>query len=355
MKLLKNLTLLFAIFVCAFNAQANVYQVDGIELKFKRFNSQKIRSYAVDVATRRGFEKLLKNIVPQEYNMTELFESIDLKKTDVVEKLNIIHEVNVKGKYEATFDILYSKNKVQKILEQRRIPFIQETMGDVLLLPIQQTSEQEFLLFDESNKFKDLLFTSLEDSLLINPVLAKGDLQEITTYNPQNILDDNNKSLVLELAKKYEASKALVVLLQKNDYQGQSLYQVTLKYFNFKDLTEENFIVLGKTLQQVTKQIAAKTKTIWQQNNMLEFNKPKRFVSMINTKGSLDELYSTINQLEKLKIVSNVKIKKLTTQFAFIQTDFFGSPQEFLSTAKNAKLNIFQASNNQWMIERVLD
>lgn len=355
MKLLKNLTLLLAIFAFAFTAEASVYQVNGIKTKFSKFNSQKIRSYAVDVATRRGFEKLLSNIVPQEYNIKELLESIDLKKTDVVDKLNIVDEVNIKGKYEATFDILYSKEKIKKLLQTRRIPFTQETMGNVLLLPIQQNANQSYLLFEDSNTFKNLLFAELENSLLINPVLAKGDLQEITTYNPQNILDENNSTNLQTLATKYEAEKTLIVLLQKNNYQEQSVYQVTLKYFNFTDQKEESFIVLGKNLKQATKEIAEKIKTLWQQKNLLEFNKPKRFVAMIKTSGNLENLYAVMEQTKKVKTVSSVKIKQLTMQSALVQTDFYGTPQEFLAAAKNARLNIFQNQEGQWVIERVLD
>lgn len=355
MKLLKKLTLLTAVLMASFSANASIYQVSGLELKFSKFNSQKIRSYAVDVATKRGFVKLLKNIIPQEYNVKEVLDSIDLKKVDVVEKLNIVNETNIKGKYEATFDILYSKDKIKHLLQERRIPFIQESMGKVLLLPIEQTAQQDYLLFEESNKLKNLLFSQLENSLLIKPVLAKGDLQEITTYNPQNILDKNSEGKVLELAKKYKSEKALIVKLQQNNYEDKSLYQVTLKYVNFTDLKEENFIVIGKNMQQVTKEIAEKIKTIWQQNNLLEFNKPKRFVAMVNTNGDLKELYSIINMLKKLKTVSDVKVKQLTTQFAFIQTDFYGTPKEFLSTAKNARVSIFQSENGQWLVERALD
>tara|TARA_Y100001960_G_C14781621_1_gene887265 strand:- start:4478 stop:5545 length:1068 start_codon:yes stop_codon:yes gene_type:complete len=353
MKLLKKITLVAAILLSTLSAQASVFQVNNIELKFKRFNAQKIRAYAVDVATKRGFEKLLTNIVPQEYDVKGLLESIDLKKVDVVEKLNIVSEVNVKGKYEAKFDILYSEDKIKKILKEKRVPFIQETMGDVLLLAVNQTANQDFLLFEESNVLKDLLFKNLKDSLLIKPVLPKGDLQEITTYNPQNILDANNEDKVLQLAKKYNADKAIVVLLQQNNYQDESLYQVTIKYINFDKLTEESFIVLGQDMKQVAKEIKTKIKTIWQQNNLLEFNKPKRFVAMINTASSLDNLYATIKKLEKMNIVSSVKIKQLTTQYAFIQTDFYGTPQEFLSSTEKAGLKIYQGTDGQWLVERI--
>lgn len=351
MKLLRFLTLFIATFALVGVAQANVFQVNGIETKFKKFNSQKIRSYAVDVATKRGFEKLLNNIVSPEYNIKELMETIDLKKTDVVEKLNIVNEVNVKGDYHATFDILYNKEKVKKILQERRVPYTQEAMGEVLLLPIQQNAKQEYLLFEESNQFKQMLFEQLENSLLISPILAKGDLQEITTYNPQNILDENNPANLENLTARYNTNKALIILLQQNNYQGQNLYQVTLKFFNIADLKEESFIVLGKDLQQVSKEIAEKIKTIWREKNTLEFNKPKRFVAMVQTVGNLDKLYSVINKIEKLNIVSSVKIKTLTTQYAFIQTDFYGQPNEFLTATKNADLNIFQSGNGQWVIQ----
>jgi len=356
MKFLKKFLLItLAIFGSIYTAQANVYQVNTIKVEFKRFNSQKIRGYAVDVATKRGFTKLLNNIVPQEYDVKQLIEAIDLKKTDVVEKVNINNEINVKGKYYAEIDILYNKEKVKQILQSKRIPFTQETMGNVLLLPILQDKNQDYSLFEDKNKFKDLLVKNLEDSLLITPLLAKGDLQEITTYNPQNILDENNSVDVLELATRYETNKSIIVLLQQNTYEDSNVNQVTIKYVGFGDLKEEKFIVLGKTLEEATKEVASKIKSIWQQNNLLEFNKPKRFVAMIKTKKSLDELYATKNQLESLKIVSSVKIKQITTDYAFVQTDFYGTPQEFLEAAKAKKLGIYQSNNSQWVIERILD
>jgi hypothetical protein len=351
--MLKNITLLITICIAAFNAQANVFQVNGIDLEFSKFNAQQIRSYAVDVATKRGFEKLLQNIIPSEYNVAEIISSIDLKKVDVVEKLNIIHEINVTGKYKATFDILYNKQVIKQILQEQRIPFIQETMGNVLLLPIQQTDDQEYLVFENTNQLKDLLFEDLKDSLLINPILAKGDLDEITTYNAQNILDDNNKSNIIDLAKKYNTDKAIIVFLQNNNYQDQNLYQVTLKFINFKNLQEESFIVLGQDIKQVTGEITGKIKTIWQSKNLLEFNKPKRFLAKINTAESLENLYATVDKLKNLKTVSTVQIMQLTTQYAFVQTDFYGTPQEFLESAKQANISIYQDNNKQWLIERL--
>ncbi|HAG52700.1 MAG TPA: hypothetical protein DCL21_02825 [Alphaproteobacteria bacterium] len=351
----KFLLITIAVFGSIYTAQASVYQVNTIKVEFKRFNSQKIRAYAVDVATKRGFTKLLNNIVPQEYDVKDVIESIDLKKTDVVEKLNINNEINVKGKYYAEIDILYNKEKIKQILQSRRIPFTQESMGTVLLLPILQDQNQEFSLFEDKNKFKDLLVKNLEGSLLITPLLAKGDLQEMTTYNPQNILDENNGANVLELATKYETNRAIIALLQQNTYEDSNINQVTIKYLGFDKMPEEKFIVLGKTLEEATKEVASKIKSLWQENNLLEFNKPKRFVAMIQTKKSLDELYATIDQLESLKTVSSVKIKQITTEYAFVQTDFYGTPQEFLAAAKSKKLGIYQSNNSQWVIERVLD
>ena len=356
MKLLKKSLLILAALVASINAQASVYQVNGLKLEFKRFNSQKIRSYAVDVATKRGFEKLLKSIVPAQYNVKEIIESVDLKKTEVVEKLNIVKEVNKKGLYQAEIDILYSAEKIKKILQAKRIPYTQETMGKVLLLPIEKSLETgKLVLFEDSNKLKDELVKSLSNSLLIEPVIAKGDLKEITTYNPQNVLDDNNKDNVLELATKYEANKAIVILLEKNNFDGNDMYQTTIKYINFDNMQDESTVIMAPNVEQAAKNIALKIKNTWQTNNLLEFNKPKRFIAMINTNNSLDELYETINHMKTLRIVSDVNIKQLTTTAAFVQTDFYGTPQEFLNKAKQKRLNIFQAENGQWIIERVLD
>lgn len=351
----KIMFMCIAVFVAISNAHANVYQVNDITVEFKRFNAQKIRSYAVDVATKRGFVQLLNNIIPQEYNVKELVDSIDLKKVDVVERLNIVEEINTKGKYFAKFDIIYSQDKIKTILRQKRIPYTQNTMGKVLILPIQQNKNLEYELFGETNKFKTYLFENLEKSLLIKPVMAKGDLQEITTYNPQNILDANNEDRVIQLATKYEANKSLVILLEQKDYEDKDLYQVTINFINFEDFKTETFIVIGKTLKQVSKEVSNKIINLWQQKNLIELNKPKRFVAMINTAGSIDELNATIEHLKTLKMVSAVKITNLTTQYAYVQTDFYGTPKEFLDTAKQTRLNIFKSDNGQWMIERVLD
>jgi hypothetical protein len=353
--LIKNLCLLLAFCLTAFTSQADDYHVKDITVEFKRFNSQKIRAYAVDVAIKRGFDKLLENIVPQEYNAKELAKQIDLKKVDIVEKFNITEEVNTKGRYFAKFDIIYSEEKIKKILQEKRIPYTQKAMGRVLLLPIQQASTGQLVLFGELNQFKDALFKALEGNLLIEPVLPKGDFDEITKYNPQNVLDDAAQDEVLKLANAYDTDKALIILLEQNNYQDQNIYQVTMKYRNFDEQEPESFIVLGKTLEQASNEVANKIINLWQTKNLIELNKPKRFVAMINTAGSLTELNGTIKHLESLKMVSSVKIKQLTIDYALVQTDFYGTPQEFLSTAKAKRLNVFKADNNQWMIERVLD
>lgn len=353
--LIKSLCLLLVFCFTALTSQADDYHVKDITVEFKRFNAQKIRAYAVDVAIKRGFDRLLENIVPQEYNVKELAKEIDLKKVDIVEKFNITEEVNTKGRYFAKFDVIYSEEKIKKILQEKRIPYTQKAMGRVLLLPIQQASTGQLVLFGELNQFKDLLYKSLEGNLLIEPVLAKGDFDEITKYNPQNVLDENSQEEVLKLANSYEADKALVILLEQNNYQDQNIYQVTIKYINFDEQTPESFIVLGKTLEQASNEVAKKIINLWQTKNLIELNKPKRFVAMINTAGSLTELNGTIKHLESLKMVSSVKIKQLTIDYALVQTDFYGTPQEFLNTAKAKRLNVFKADNNQWMIERVLD
>lgn len=355
MNLIKKLLIVCAVLGVSFNANASsVYQVNGLKVEFKKFNASKVRALAVDVATKKGFKKLLENIVPEQYNTKEILDSVDLKKTDIVEKLSIVSEVNKRGLYQAEIDILYSTEKVKKILEVRRVPFTQEVMGKVLLLPIKKDSQTGRLeLFEESNVFKTELFANLENSLIMQPVLAKGELQEITNYNPQMLLDKNNKQTVINLANKYETDKAIVLLLEENDFSGNKVYQLTVNYVNFKNMEDSSTVVIATSVQDASKKVAENLTQNWLSANLLEFNKPKRFMAMVDTDGSMENLYATINAMKALNIVSDVNIKQVTTNYAFVQTDFYGTPKEFLNlTAKN-KLNVFQTPDGQWKIERV--
>jgi len=328
-----------------------VYNVKGVKVKFKHFNAQRTRTSAVDYAVKKGFSKLLKDIVLEEYQTEDLAKDIDFKKSDLVEKLNIVSEDTSKGGYLATFDILYNESKVKQILKERRIPFTQESMGKVLLLAVKETSSGRRLLFEDFNDFKSTIEELLQGTSLIEPIFPKGDIDEVTAFSPYNILDAYNQEKILKLAEKYETDKVIVALVSKKDVTTPDAYNLHIKFINIDKLTTYNTLIMGKSIRSVSIQASSKIKDLWKKSHLLEFNKPKKFIASIATKGDIDKLDDIIAKLNEMPIVAGTVIVELNHSEALISTNFYGSPSEFLEGTEKAGLTVFQSQDKRWFVD----
>lgn len=348
MNIKRVLTLFTISFLLSANSYAgNVYNVEGVEVSINHFNAQRTRTKAVDSAVKKGFYKMLDDIVLKEYNYKELLKKIDFKKIDLVEKLNIIEENSTGGKYKAKFNILYNKDAVKQVLREQRIPFTQDSMNNVLILAVKEDSSGQRLLFEESNSFKYLISEYLKDTNLIDPILPKGDFQEVTGFSPYKILDAYNQDKILDLAVNYATEKVIVIVLKEKEES----YDVQIKFINLDNMNSYNSLVMGQSLTDVTSQVAEKVKELWKKNHLLEFDKPKRFVAMIETKGDLSKFDGIIENLKAISIVSDVNIMEINRNSAIVQTDFYGQPKEFLNATTKAGLRVFQESGNSWYID----
>ncbi|MCP4355116.1 MAG: DUF2066 domain-containing protein [Proteobacteria bacterium] len=353
MNRLKGIIILLVL-LAGFSADSfakNVYEVKGVEIKFKHFNAQRTRASAVDYAAKKGFFVMLNDIVLEKYDTEQLKKEIDFKKDSLVEKINIVSEDTSKGGYWAKFDILYNQDKVKRILKDKRIPFTQESMGKVLVIPIKEDFKGARFLFEEMNDFKYVLEDSLKKTNLLETVFPKGGLDEVTSFSPYGILDAYNSQKLLDFVKRYETDKIMIVLLSKKDVLDKNSYNLHIKFINIDSLTTYSSLVIGQNIKGISDQIAKKVKDLWKESHLLEFDKPKKLVASVATNGDLDKFDDIVNKLNEISTVSDVTISKLNRQEAEIYTMFYGSPKEFLEETEKAGLRVFQTTEGKWLVD----
>lgn len=330
----------------------DVYTIDRYEVTLEQRNTSRARQEAINLATRGGFEQLLKSLTAQ--SAWEKHEEA-LANTDynqVLERFDILEETTTPT-YKATFKLDFNRAYIRTLLQQYAIPFTEVSAGTVLLLPLLDLHNSS-LLWEETNPWRVKLEEAAKKSGLVTFVFPIGDPQEMMMLTPEMVAFGAT-DMILDIAKKYNASAAVVARFQMGlDNTGQREALLDLTWHGEKaepqylQVPLQNQDGLDAAMSGVAVKAIQALEEAWRKLYIVELDKPDRLLVhyKVNQLAAIEALRK---QLSGVAIVNDVLLRAVSREQAVFQVNFYGTPEKLKALAEEQNLALLNWGTH-WVV-----
>ncbi len=337
------LIILFSIKTQNIFANTSVFTVDNIEIKGET-NKQNYRNTYLQLAFKKGFQKLISSIIKKE-NERELL-STDFKTIQsLISSYRIIDEKILENKYNLKVSITFDKNLVSRFLLKKNISYSEVKKLDLVLYPILiQDSEFQVLsknkFFSEWNEeeiFENITFIlpieNLDDIDFIKSNL--GDLEEVDLSRLVDNYEIRNSTILI---LRYDKKKLRVFLKAKFD-NSKKVSQIDFKLDNLEK---------KEARQNIIKNLKFFINELWKKENLIDISAPSYLTINTTIKGP-DTLKKIIEKIGEISLIDNYVIEQLDNKSAKIKIKFFGKIKNLQNSFKENDFN-FKILHNEWYL-----
>jgi len=299
-------------------AYQDAFTVDKIIIEGKiKQNNYKERY--IDIAFRKGFEKLLSNILKIE-DQKKIFSTELAIIKSFVQSYRIVDEQEIEGKYLAEISLSFKEDAINQFFQKKGISYSASQSFETLIYPIFfKNSELEVFsgnkFFEEWNTNKDF-----EGVNFILPVESLDDLVFIKKNK-----DDLEEIDLQSLVDKYEIKNSAILILRYDE----SILNVFIKtdFKGLKKLKKIDILVKNLDNKKVREETILKLKSIvhdmWKEQNLIDASTP----SYLTLKIQLNEPYNlgeAISKIKKISIIKSHNIEELNKNNATIKIRYLG-------------------------------
>ena len=324
-------------------ADQNTFIVDNIIVK-GQVRDNNYREKYTNIAFRKGFQKLVKNILRIKDQKKVLSTDLSTIKS-LVETYKITEESIFEKDYEAKVNITFKRNLVSNFLYKRGIPYSEAEGLQTIIYPI-LILNSELQVFSKNKFFEE--WNVEEDFDNIDFVLPVENLDDIAFIkNNLSVLEETNLS---QLVDNYEIKNSAILILRYDE----NILNVFLKT-NFNSLRKLKKIELKvknlqdkKVRESVINSLKYSIHDMWKEQNLIDISIPSYLTvnAPIKEANSLGEI---IKKIEKISLVTDYYIEKLDKNSAKIKIKYLGK----IKNLQNSFIDngfTFQIIDNEWKI-----
>ena len=324
-------------------ADQNTFIVDNIIVK-GQIRDNNYREKYTNIAFRKGFQKLVKNILRIKDQKKVLSTDLSTIKS-LVETYKITEESIFEKDYEAKVNITFKRNLVSNFLYKRGIPYSEAEGLQTIIYPI-LILNSELQVFSKNKFFEE--WNVEEDFDNIDFVLPVENLDDIAFIkNNLSVLEETNLS---QLVDNYEIKNSAILILRYDE----NILNVFLKT-NFNSLRKLKKIELKvknlqdkKVRESVINSLKYSIHDMWKEQNLIDISIPSYLTvnAPIKEANSLSEI---IKKIEKISLVTDYYIEKLDKNSAKIKIKYLGK----IKNLQNSFIDngfTFQIIDNEWKI-----
>ena len=324
-------------------ADQNTFIVDNIIVK-GQIRDNNYREKYTNIAFRKGFQKLVKNILQIKDQKKVLSTDLSTIKS-LVETYKITEESIFEKDYEAKVNITFKRNLVSNFLYKRGIPYSEAEGLQTIIYPI-LILNSELQVFSKNKFFEE--WNVEEDFDNIDFVLPVENLDDIAFIkNNLSVLEETNLS---QLVDNYEIKNSAILILRYDE----NILNVFLKT-NFNSLRKLKKIELKvknlqdkKVRESVINSLKYSIHDMWKEQNLIDISIPSYLTvnAPIKEANSLGEI---IKKIEKISLVTDYYIEKLDKNSAKIKIKYLGK----IKNLQNSFIDngfTFQIIDNEWKI-----
>ena len=324
-------------------ADQNTFIVDNIIVK-GQVRDNNYREKYTNIAFRKGFQKLVKNILQIKDQKKVLSTDLVTIKS-LAETYKITEESIFENDYEARVNITFKRNLVSNFLYKRGIPYSEAEGLQTIIYPI-LILNSELQVFSKNKFFEE--WNEVEDFDNIDFVLPVENLDDIAFIkNNLSVLEETNLS---QLVDNYEIKNSAILILRYDE----NILNVFLKT-NFNSLRKLKKIELKvknlqdkKVRESVINSLKYSIHDMWKEQNLIDISVPSYLTVNAPIKEA-NSLGKIIKKIEKISLVTDYYIEKLDKNSAKIKIKYLGK----IKNLQNSFINngfTFQIIDNEWKI-----
>ena len=189
-------------------ADAEVFQVSGIEVDASAGNAVTARQQALAAGQREGLDRLLRRLVPaEEHGQLPVVGNLDIDR--YVQNFEIANEELSSTRYLAQLTVRYDPDAVRELLETSSLSFAETRSTPLVVLPLYQGPDGA-RLWPDDNPWWQAWADNLDPERLLRLVLPLGDLEDMVGLSVEQV-EARDPGALGALAARYGSEDLLVV------------------------------------------------------------------------------------------------------------------------------------------------
>ena len=324
-------------------ADQNTFIVDNI-IVTGEIRDNNYRENYIDVAFRKGFQRLVENILRIKDQKKILSTDLSTIKS-LAESYKINKEKIVGNKYSSEITITFKRNSVTNFFYNRGVSYSESEKLETIVYPIlvlnselQVFSNNKFFEeWNEGEKFDNVEFIlpveNLDDIAFIKknlPILEEVDLSQLV----DNYEIKNSAILIL----RYD-EKSLNVFLKTNFGNVEKFKKIELNVKNLQD---------KKVRESIIDSLKSSIHDLWKEQNLIDISVPSYLIVSTPIREP-DSLGEVIKRIKKISLITNYYIEELDGDSVKIKIQYLGKIKNLQSSFTENGFT-FQIINNEWQL-----
>ena len=320
----------------------SIFTVNNIQVNK---NSFKNKEELINIAFRKGFEKLNNKILLEKHYIKTKSISLNIIK-NLVSHYQIVKNNDENVKEFEIVNLYFKRDKMYNFYSKNNIKYSDVTSKILKILPVLIVDDETFI-YDRNFFYKNWLKTEKQNSNEnIEYIFPIENLETIETIkkNQNNlevidlidIFDKDNEKDNLFIIINYDKKKTKIFL------KGIISSKKIVRNLSFEDDTEKKIEYL-KILNFLKKEIFELVKS----QNIIDIGAPA-FLNINLALNNQKDLFSFQNILSEIDLIENFNVKEFNNKFAYINIKYYGKINKLKEKLIEKGINI-NLKNNQWI------
>ena len=299
-------------------AYQDAFTVDKIIIEGKiKQNNYKDRY--IDIAFRKGFEKLLSNILKIE-DQKKIFSTELATIKSFVKNYRIVDEQEIKGKYRVEISLSFKEESINQFFQRKGISYSASQSFETLIYPI-FIKNSELQVFSGNKFFEEWnMNKEFEEVNFILPVESLDDIVFIKKNK-----DDLEEIDLQTLVDKYEIKNSAILILRYDE--GVLNVFIKTDFKGIKKLKKIDIIVKDLNNKEVREETILKLKSIvhdiWKEQNLVDASTPS-YLTLNAQFNEPHDFGEVISKIKQISIIKSHNIQELNKNNAIIKIKYLG-------------------------------
>lgn len=374
---MKIIKVLFFILLYSFSSYAQeTYNVQKVLVSVEGENAKIARELAIKQFAKDALIKLLANI-----NQQDVVHKLDPKKIEEnVVDFEIVKEKISPNSYKAIVNVTFSKSGVNGLLSsviaaEELSNLSSQTLSTqdesssavntnhqvaqynkILILPLLR-SGSEIKLWEDENLWIEAFRVAMKKKLNSSFVIPQGDMQDIQSINPSNLLSANFSDFN-DLVSRYEAKKIVILIADILPSQNSDIKKLDLSIRILDEKNQDNFLQFynsyhGNSEEELLNMAA---------ESVIRSGFNSRAIKKIEARGAdqsvlgasviaenILEWVEIENKLKQINIIEKIEVESLMLKQVNIKIYYYADLEEIITAMKNSGIFV-EEKNNQYYL-----
>ena len=324
-------------------ANQDAFTVDNIIVEGE-IRDNNYREKYIEVAFRKGFQKLIENLIQIKDQKKILSTDLSTIKS-LVEKFTIVEEKVLNDRYSAEVVVSFKKNLLNDFFYKRRISYSASKKLETIVYPI-LTLNSELQVFSNNKFFQE--WNESQEFQNINFILPVENLDDIEFIKKN--LDDLEETDLNRLVDNYEIKNSTILILRYDEKKLNVFFKTnlgTIKKNNKVDFTVED-LSNKEVRADLIRSLKFYINELWKEENLVDISIPAHLTvtAKLKNPGTLRKITS---KLKKINFIESYTVNELNKNMAKIKIKYLGKIKNLQEGFEKNGFD-FEIVHDQWIL-----